>query len=126
MRPAAGTRRDWRPAPSAGPPGELAPVGGARSAAAVFSRTGSEAPARTRESTKIPCVRGASLASQCASLALPPATADHCPAGTCGYELCEWFLPHLCGLRVERIEAAGAGVVIEARPAAGQPKCDGW
>jgi transposase len=70
------------------------------------------------------------LGSQSAMLALPPATADRSPvtAGS-GHELCEWLFPHLRGLRVERIEPAGAGVVIEARPAAAGaacPACGAW
>jgi transposase len=63
-------------------------------------------------------------------LALPPATADRSPVTACSRdELCEWLFPHLRGLRVERIEAAGAGVVIEARPVAagaGCPACGAW
>ena len=40
-----------------------------------------------------------------------------------------WLFPHLCGLLVERIEPAGAGVVIEARsaaPRAACPACGAW
>jgi transposase len=40
-----------------------------------------------------------------------------------------WLFPHLRGLRVERVEAAGAGVVIEARsaaPGAACPACGAW
>src|SRR5712691_7722278 len=85
---------------------------------------------RTWESAKITRVRGASLASQSATLALPPATADHSSAGAGGgQELCEWLFPHLRGLRVERIGPPGAGVVIEARPAApgaACPACGAW
>jgi transposase len=61
---------------------------------------------------------------------LPPATDDRSPvAAWGGDELCEWFFPHLRGLRVERIEPAGAGVVIEGRSrAAGAacPACGTW
>jgi transposase len=70
------------------------------------------------------------LASQSAMLALPPATAGHSPVIACGgRELCEWLLPHLRGLWVERIEPAEAGVVIEARSraaGAGCPACGTW
>src|ERR1019366_239780 len=85
---------------------------------------------RTWESAKITRVRGASLGSQSAMLALPPAIADHSSAGAWGgQQLCVWLFPHLCGLVVERIEPAGAGVVIEARSrAAGAacPACGAW
>src|ERR1039457_5603178 len=78
---------------------------------------------RTWESAKITRVRGASLGSQSAMLALPPAIADHSSAGAWGgQQLCVWLSPHLCGLVVERIEPAGAGVVIEA-PC---PACGAW
>jgi zinc-finger of transposase IS204/IS1001/IS1096/IS1165 len=87
-------------------------------------------PARTWESTKITRVRGASLGSQSAMLALPPATADHSSAGTCGaHELCEWLFPHLRGLYVEQVQPAGAGVVMQAHSrAAGAacPACGAW
>jgi len=44
------------------------------------------------------------LGSQPAKLALPPAIADHLSAAAWGgQELCEWLLPHLCGLRVSVI-----------------------
>jgi transposase len=70
------------------------------------------------------------LGSQSATLAWPLATADRSPvAAGGGDELCGWFFPHLRGLRVERIEPAGAGVVIEARSrAAGAacPACGVW
>src|SRR6266446_2750338 len=85
---------------------------------------------RTWESARITRVRGASLASQSATLALPPATADHSSAGAGGgQELCERLFPHLRGLRVERIGPPGAGVVIEARsaaPGAACPACGAW
>src|ERR1017187_5504344 len=85
---------------------------------------------RTWESAKITRVRGASLGSQSAMLALPPAIADHSSAGAWGgQQLCVWLSPHLCGLVVERIEPAGAGVVIEARsraPGAACPACGAW
>src|SRR5260370_16549479 len=81
-------------------------------------------PGRTRDSTKITRVRGASLGSQSAMLALPPATAGRSPVAACGGdELCEWLFPHLRGLVVERIEPAGAGVVIGARSRAPGPPC---
>jgi transposase len=70
------------------------------------------------------------LASQSATLALLPATADHSLVTACGAgELCEWLFPHLRGLRVEQIQPAGAGVVIQARSqAAGAacPACGAW
>ncbi len=70
------------------------------------------------------------MASQSAMLALLPATADHSPVTACGaHELCEWLFPHLRGLRIEQIEPAGAGVVIEARSAAAGaacPACGAW
>jgi zinc-finger of transposase IS204/IS1001/IS1096/IS1165 len=70
------------------------------------------------------------LGSQSATLALPPATTEHVPvAAWAGGELCEWLFPHLRGLVVERIEPAGAGVVIGARSrAAGAacPACGTW
>jgi len=70
------------------------------------------------------------LGSQSAMLALPPAIADHSSAGAWGgQQLCVWLFPHLCGLVVERIEPAGAGVVIEARsraPGAACPACGAW
>src|SRR6266851_3588232 len=63
-------------------------------------------------------------------LALPPATAGRSPVAVCGGdELCEWLFPHLRGLVVERIEPAGAGVVIGARsraPGAACPACGTW
>src|ERR1039457_935782 len=87
-------------------------------------------PARTWESTKITRVRGASLGSQSAMLALPPATADHSSAGVCGArELCELLFPHLRGLYVEQVQPAGAGVVMQAHSrAAGAacPACGAW
>src|SRR5271169_2166034 len=73
-------------------------------------------PARTWESTKITRVRGASLASQSAMRALPPATAGHSPVVVSGCpELCELLFPHLRGLYVEQIQPDGAGVVMQAR-----------
>ena len=70
------------------------------------------------------------MGSQSAMLALPLATADRSPvAAWGGDELCGWFFPHLRGLRVERIEPGGAGVVIEARsrvPGAACPACGVW
>jgi transposase len=70
------------------------------------------------------------LGSQSATLALPPATAGRSPVAACsGDELCEWLFPHLRGLVLERIEPAGAGVVIGARArAAGAvcPACGTW
>jgi zinc-finger of transposase IS204/IS1001/IS1096/IS1165 len=44
------------------------------------------------------------------------------PAGG-GQQLCVWLLPHLRGLLMERIEPAGAGVMIEARSAAPGAAC---
>ena len=70
------------------------------------------------------------MESQSATLALPPATAGRSPVAACGGdELCEWLFPHLRGLVVERIEPAGAGVVIGARsraPGAACPACGTW
>jgi transposase len=70
------------------------------------------------------------LGSQSAMLALPPAIADHSSAAGWGdQQLCVWLFPHLRGLLVERIEPAGAGVVIEARsaaPGAACPVCGAW
>ena len=70
------------------------------------------------------------MASQSAMLVLPPATADRSPAAAWGGdELCGWLFPHLRGLRMERIEPAGAGVVIEARSRAAEaacPACGTW
>jgi transposase len=70
------------------------------------------------------------LGSQSATPALPLALADHFPAAAWGgQELCEWFFPHLRGLVVERAGPGGAGVVIEARPAAAGaacPACGAW
>src|ERR1039457_1147335 len=81
-------------------------------------------PARTWKSTKITRVRGASLGSQSAMLALPPATADHSSADACGaHELCEWLFPHLHGLYVEQVQPAGAGVVMQAHSRAAGAAC---
>jgi transposase len=62
--------------------------------------------------------------------ALPPATVGHPRVAVSGAgELCELLFPHLCGLYVEQIQAAGSGVVMLARSrAAGAacPACGVW
>ena len=70
------------------------------------------------------------MASQSAMRALPPATAGQSPVAVSGVvELCELFFPHLAGLCVEQVQAAGEGVVMQARSrAAGAacPACGAW
>jgi transposase len=70
------------------------------------------------------------LASQSAMRALPPATAGHSPVVVSGFpELWELLFPHLAGLYVEQVQAAGEGVVLQARSrAAGAacPACGAW
>jgi transposase len=70
------------------------------------------------------------LASQSAMRPLPPATVSHSRVAVSGAgELCELLFPHLRGLYVEQIQAAGSGVVMLARSrAAGAacPACGVW
>lgn len=70
------------------------------------------------------------MASQSAMRALPPATAGQSPVAVSGvFELCELLFPHLAGLCVEQVRAAGEGVVMQARSrAAGAacPACGAW
>jgi transposase len=59
--------------------------------------------------------------------ALPPATGHRLPAAAGGDddEVLGWLFPHLAGLRVERVEPAGGGVVIAARSLAAGAACPG-
>lgn len=67
------------------------------------------------------------MASRSVMRALPPATAGQSPVAVSGVvELCELLFPHLAGLCVEQIQAAGEGVVTQARSRAACPACGAW